>query len=164
MKLGSGRTRTGIDEHAFRGQGALGVLLRTYHDGLGRGETGFAEDEVEIRGLLEAPLAAAAEAVDDVAFALPDALHVHANIASVNAVVRPTPSKIGDPRARDHRLGRCAAFIDARSSDVYALNQGSAKPSPSQRASQRRATLARADDNRLVRIRSTHEPSTKPKY
>src|SRR6266851_5719746 len=110
--------------------------------------------------LAKTALAATGEAVHDSASARADALHVHADTAGADAVVRPAPREIRNARARNHRLGRRAAFIDARSPYVHALDQGGVQPSPSQR----RATLTRADDNRLVRIRRSHKPSRKPKY
>ena len=67
----------------------LGAVVQANGERLLPGENGFAEDQIEIRGFLDATLATVAKTIDDVAFALTDSVHVDADVFRVDAVVGP---------------------------------------------------------------------------
>src|SRR5262249_54226175 len=102
------------------------------------------------RGMPQALLAAAAKALDDVAFPLTHDLHVHGDGPDSDPIVIRAPCEVSDPRARHHGLGRGTANIDASAADMLALDERSPPPRIAQRNRQWTAALARADHDRIV--------------
>src|SRR5580692_12275601 len=136
------------------------AVLEPDQNGARARKAGFAEQEIKIGSFYDARLAAVAKAVNNVALTLANANQVNGDAASADAVIRATPRKIGDAPARHHRLGGRAAFIHAGSADVCALHERRAPSGIGQGLAQRRAPLARADDDGLVVIRCAHEWSS----
>src|ERR1035441_4344046 len=79
-----GRTRTCVDENLPGGEYTLAAIFWPDEQRFSAGETGFAEDQLDIGGLLNACLAGIAETLYDIALALPDPFHVDADVAGVN--------------------------------------------------------------------------------
>jgi hypothetical protein len=69
-------------------------------------------------------LAAIAETVYDIPFALSHLDHIYCYRASVHAVVSATPRQVGHAGAGNQCLGGCAAFINAGATYMYAFNDG----------------------------------------
>ena len=74
----------------------------------------------------------------------------------LDAVIRRAAGEVGDAGARDHRLGRRAALVDACPADMLALDQRHLPPGAGQRRRQRPARLPRADHDAVVRCRARH--------
>src|ERR1019366_4163798 len=91
VECGHRGTLTGVDEDLRGSECSLAAVSLPDKQGLGAGETGFAEDQLKICRLLNAPLATIAKAVHDVARALPDPFHVDADVAGVNAIISGPP-------------------------------------------------------------------------
>lgn len=68
----------------------------------------------------------------------------------MNSELRPNLGVVGDTRAGDHGLGRCAAIIDAGASELRSFNQGNPPAEIGQAIRKRGAALARADDDGVV--------------
>src|ERR1035438_885239 len=120
-----GRTRTCVDEDLVGGENSLPAVFQPDEQRFGAGETGLAEDQLHIGGLLNACLAGIAETLYDIALALPHAFHVDADVAGVNAIIRASPRQISDAGAGDHRLGGSASYVDASTADILALDDRS---------------------------------------
>src|ERR1035437_3442245 len=112
-------TRTCVDEDLLRSKCKLAAVFLPDEQGPSAGETGFAEDQLEICCLLNAALAAIAKAVDDIALALPHAFHVDADVAGMNAIISASPRQIRDAGAGDHGLRGSASLIDAGTADMF---------------------------------------------
>jgi len=110
--------------------------------GLRGGEAGLAEDEIKICCFFNALLAAVTKAVHNVAFALPDAFHVDADVPGVNAVVSASTREICDASAGDHGFRWRATFVDAGSAYMLAFYHRGSKPGLRQRRAQRSSALA----------------------
>src|SRR3954453_13881874 len=91
---------TGIDKYLIGRQCPLAAAFQFYHYRFRRGEAGFAENQIEIFGLLQPRLAASTKTVDDLALPLAHFDHVHGNLAGVHAVVRAAFGEIGHAPAR----------------------------------------------------------------
>src|ERR1035438_5434224 len=152
-----GRTRTCVDENLPGGEYTLAAIFWPDEQGLGAGETGFAEDQLDIGGLLNACLAGIAKTVYDIALALPDAFHVDANVAGVNAVIGASPRQISDAGAGDHGLGGSASHVDAGTADILALDDSGAHSGFSQRRAKRFTGLPGADHYGIELLRSSHK-------
>ena len=87
-------------------------------------------------------MTAIAEAVYDVALALPDAFHIDVDGSRVNTVANASPREIGDASARDHGFGWRAALIDAGSTHMLTFDQRGAKSGSGERPAQRSAALS----------------------
>jgi hypothetical protein len=117
---------------------------------------GFAYQQVEALGLLDALLVAAPKTLHDVPLALAHLLHIDAYRAILYTVVRRTAVKVGDLCAGYHRLGWGAALVDAGAAHVFPLDERGLAPGLSQRAGERYAALAGSDHNGVVTLRSCH--------
>src|SRR5262249_28071358 len=120
------------------------------HNGLRTGETGLAEDQIKVGCSFDAPLAAAAKAVDDVALALANALHFGANLGCVHAVIVAATREVSDTTARNHRFGGCATFVDACPSNVVGFDESCAPAHSRERGGQRCTPLSGADNDGVV--------------
>src|ERR1700676_2014424 len=156
VKSRHGRPRTSIDEDSLAGQYALAAVLEPNEHGLGAGETGCAENQLQICRLFKPCLTAIAKAVHDVALAPPDAFHIDVDVSCVNAIAGASPREIRDAGACDHGFRRRATFIDAGSTDMLAFYQRRSKARTCKRHTQRRTALPCTDDDRLVLIGRTH--------
>src|SRR5439155_18187077 len=107
------RPAAGVDEDELAGQFVLANRQRFWSD-----EARLVAQHVDAWRTGDAPLAARAKTLDDVAFALSDADHVDLDRARAHAVVGAAAGQVGDAGASDHGFGRCAALVDARSADV----------------------------------------------
>src|ERR1019366_7382841 len=154
VEWGHRGTRTGVDEDLAGGECSLAAVPLPDKQGLGAGQTGFAEDQLKICRLLNAALAAIAKAVHDVALALADAFHVDADVAGVNAVISGPPPEVSDAGAGDHGLGGSASLVDAGAADMLALDESGAHAGFSQGSGKRCTALSGADHNGIELLRS----------
>jgi hypothetical protein len=144
-----------VDEDVVGGEAQRPAFAQTHLE-IPRGcERGFARDQVH-PGTLQAPLAAAAEALHDLAFALSDLRHVYGDGAVLYPVVRRAAVEVGDLGAGDHGLGGGAALVYAGAPHVLALDERGLTPGPRQRPGQRAPALAGADHDRVVVLRWYH--------
>src|SRR5205807_504029 len=90
---------------------------------LGSDKARFAANPIQTGCALNASLATGAEAVHNLAFALPHPLHVNADRAHLDSVIRGAARQVCHPRASNHGLGWRTAFVDASAADVHALDQ-----------------------------------------
>src|ERR1035438_392683 len=125
-------TRTCVDEDLLRSECKLAAVFLPDEQRLSAGETGLAEDQLKICRLCNASLAASAKAVHDIALALPDTLHVDADVSGANAIISASPRQIRDAGAGDHGLRGSAPFIDAGTADMFALDESGVHPGFSQ--------------------------------
>src|ERR1019366_5579970 len=123
VECGHRGTRTGVDEDLRGSECSLAAVSLPDKQGLGAGETGFAEDQLKICRLLNAPLATIAKAVHDIALALPAPFHIDADVAGVNAIIGASPREVSDAGAGDHGLGGSASLIDAGAANMLALDE-----------------------------------------
>jgi len=87
-------------------------------------EPGVVGDEAEpVAGRGEPPLEPLAPAADDGVLARHDGGEVHADGVGVDAEPPGRARDVRRPRARDHRLGRRAAVVDARPAHLCALHE-----------------------------------------
>src|ERR1017187_1688424 len=149
-------TRTCVDEGLPCGECSLPTVFLPDEQGPSAGETGLAEDQLKIRRFFDASLAASAKAVHDIALALPDTLHVDADVSGVNTIISASPRQIRDAGAGDHGLRGSAPFIDAGAADMFALDECGAHPGFSQGCAKRCTGLPRADHNGIELLRSSH--------
>src|ERR1700730_7300273 len=105
---------------------------------------------MEIGGVFQPPLTAVAKAVDNVALALTQPLHIDANVAGMHTVVLAPSSEVRNAPARHHGLRRRAPLIDASSAYVASLNKRRPKPSLRQCSAKRGTALPRANHDRLI--------------
>ena len=96
VECGHRRTRTRVDEDLVGGERSLAAVFQPDEQRLGAGETGVAEDQLDVGGLLNACLAGIAETLHDIALALPDPFHVDADVTGVNAIISTSPRQISD--------------------------------------------------------------------
>ena len=68
----------------------------------------------------------------------------------MDAELRSPAGVVRDSRARDHRLGRCAAVVDAGTTQVLALQQRHLLTQVCELVRQRRAALSSADNDCVV--------------
>jgi hypothetical protein len=113
-------------------------------------KAGFAADQIQVLGVIEALLASAAEAVRDIALAPSHLDHVHVHGAVLDAVVGGAAVKVGYLRAGDHRLGRGTALVDAGAADVLAFYDRRLASCAREGPGKWVATLARADNDGVV--------------
>lgn len=78
-----------------------------------------------------------------------DFRHVHADLAGADAVVGAAARQVRGMRGGHQRLGRDAPGVDARAADQFAFDDRDALPGFRQPPRQRRARLARTDDDRV---------------
>ena len=149
------RSITGVDEHVpTGGQPPASGGVQVHLDRHGPAEASLAKDQFDAIGALDAALSAVAEAIHNIAFPLPYARHVHADRACPDTVVGRAAREVGHPGAGDHRLGRRAAHVDARSAHVLAFDQRRSVACPGQRGRQRSAGLAGAKHDGVVALLS----------
>src|SRR5664280_557603 len=137
-----GWTRTCVDEDSLGGECSLAALSLPDKQGLGAGKTGFAEDQLKVRSLFDASLAAIAKAVHDIALALPNTSHIDADVSGANAIISASPRQIRDAGAGDHGLRGSAPFIDAGAADMFAFDESGVHPGFSQGRGKRCTGLA----------------------
>ena len=123
---------------------------------VGAGKTGFAEDQFDVGGLLDARLPSLAKTFYDVTLALANAFHVDADVAGMNAVISASPCQISDARAGDHGLGGGASHVDAGAAEISALDKSGAHAGPGQRRAKRLTGLPGADYDGVELLRSGH--------
>src|SRR6266849_3133511 len=144
------RPAAGVDDDFPPLDLARAARLQLHDDALSVPESGFAEDQLDIGGLLERLLNVMAEALDHAALALVHPTHVHLHGAGVDTVVFRAPSEISDAGARHQGLGRRAADVDAGAADMLALDDRGLPACAPERDGKRLAGLARADYDGVV--------------
>ena len=130
--------------------------MQTHLDSLVAGEACLSAQPVQIRRVLDPSLAAAAEALHDLAFPLPHLDHIDSDRTGTHPIVRAAPGEIGDPSTGDHRLGWCTTLVDAGTADVGALDQRGPTPGAGQCPGQRAAGLAGTYHDRVVGLLLGH--------
>lgn len=101
-----------------------GRAVRERHrDLLGTAEAGFAGQPVQPRGARQALLVGGAKAVYHRLLPRPDPRQIGPYVADIYTILRRSPRLVRYSRARSHRLGRGAAFVDTAAADVLALDQ-----------------------------------------
>src|SRR5690242_11827294 len=142
--------RAGVDDDQIGAELAGLAVGQPQLQGLRPGEARGGTQQVEAIGLLDAALAAATEARDDVALALAHARQVYGDRAGMHAVIGAATREVGNAGAGYHGLGWGAAFVDAGAADVLALDEGSAPSRAGERGGERAAALAGADHDGVV--------------
>jgi hypothetical protein len=84
----------------------------------------LSHQEIHSFGTFDTSLAAIAETVYNITFALAHFDHIDCYRPGVYAVVSAAPGEISHASAGNHRLGGCAAFINAGAPYMYSLNNG----------------------------------------
>src|SRR5258708_21678388 len=118
------RAVTDIEEDRVGRQLACLAVVQAHFERLGTGKVGFTHQEVEACGAFDAPLAAVAKAVHNVALALPHLDHINRDRAGMDTIISTSPSEIGYPRAGNHGLGGGTAHVDASASNMFPLDEG----------------------------------------
>jgi len=127
------RSISHVDEDGIGGKFAHFPVIQKYIERLWRGEASLSHQQIQPLGTFDTPLAAAAKALDDIAFALAHNAHIDRNRPCLHAIVCPALCKIGHAPAGNHRFRGRAALIDARSSHMYPLDQRRFAPGACQR-------------------------------
>ena len=99
---------------------------------------------------LERSLDAPGGAARHVILAGLDPLHVHLDLAGSEAIVRATPRHVHRVGARDQRLGRRAAGVDAGAAEAAALDDGDPLACACQPSGEGRPRLSGANDDRII--------------
>src|SRR5580704_16679114 len=136
-ELGPRWARSCVDEHSLRRQGSFTTVSQLHGNGFGIDEAGLSEYQVEIFSFFQGLLAAVAETIDDIPFALADFLHIDTDRTGAYSIICRPASQIRDASARDHGFRRRASFIDARATDVFSLDNGGAHAGLGQRNRER---------------------------
>src|SRR5581483_3746732 len=100
---------------------ALAIMKYDFQRFLSR-EMGLAHQEIDAFSPLDAALAAIAEAVHNIAFALAHFRHVDAYRPRMHAVVSAAPRQVSDARAGNHRLGGRTSLVNAGAANMHALD------------------------------------------
>src|SRR5204863_6454703 len=98
------------------------AILQLDLDRFWPGKRGLTQQQIDALCVLQTLLAAIPPAIHNVAFALADFFHIDADWTRLYAVITAASRQIRNSCAGNERLGRCAAFIDARSADVFAFD------------------------------------------
>src|SRR5438128_2310563 len=72
----------------------------------------------------QTPLTATAEAIDNIALALPHNFHIDRDWPGLYAIVCPSTRQVSYATAGNHCFGRGAAFVDAGAPYMFAFDDG----------------------------------------
>src|SRR6202041_2094420 len=133
-----------VDEKAFRFQ-HLGADLNCR----GRKKAGVAADDGAIRHAFQPGREMRAGIADDSIFARHDGGEINADRPDLHAEIHGPLREMSSIGARDQRLGRRAAGVDASPSDQIALDERDRLARRRKPADHRRSSLAGADHNRI---------------
>src|SRR6266436_2838032 len=137
-------------------QRPLAAIVPAYRQCLRPPETCRAENQAEVRGLLDPRLIAFPKTLHNLALPLPHPLQVDRDWPSLHAIIRAPPCQIGHARARHHGFGRRASFVHAGAADVLAFHQGRAHAGFRQGPAQWRPRLARPHHDCVIPFPSIH--------
>ncbi len=123
-------------------------------------EAAVALDQRHVRRVAQPVRHAAVRLRDDLVLARLDPRHVDADrTVDHDAEVAGAACDVGGPRARDQRLGRNAADVDARAADALALEDRRLAARRREPHGQRRTCLPGADDDRVEALGHASTPS-----
>lgn len=126
-------------------------------DDIGPFEARMAPNELDISHAEQPVLVARAPIADNSVGPCCDGLHVDIDGSGAEAIVRAALRGADRVGARDQRLGRAAAGVDACAADMMPLDDGDRQAGIVQPAGERRARLAGADDDR---VEAAHDEDT----
>ena len=115
------RPRAEIQEEAIGDEAARAAVRKPRLDRARSHEPAFGQQELEMRDR-EFLVVDRDHAVDHLAFALTDTLHVHRRSLDCHAIRRGAADQIGDLRTSDHVLARQARDVRTRSSHQRPLD------------------------------------------
>jgi hypothetical protein len=147
-----GRSRrpvAGVDENGIGGQRPHAAGPERHLDDLGGCEAAFAENELDVFGLLQLALPPRSEVLHDGLLAPADLCQLHGDRTTAYAVVGGAPGQVGDTGTGDHGLGRRASHVDARAPDVRPFDDRGPPTGGAQVQGQRFARLAGAQNDRV---------------
>src|SRR5262249_55457975 len=134
-------TCTRIDKKVFGGQG-LTTTLGSHFNSFRTGEFGLAKDQIQVRGFLDARLAAVAKAVHDISLALQHFPQIYADSSGANSVIRRPARKIRYAAAGHHGFSWRAALVDTGAANMHALDERGSHACLRKRHAQRCAALS----------------------
>src|ERR1700690_1113647 len=150
--------RAGVDENFVGGESALAAaLVEANGYGMRARKTCIAEDQFEIRSVLQILLVAIAKSVHDVALALANALQVNADVTRAHAVIGAATREISNAGAGDHRFRGRAALVNTGATDVFTFDESRAQARICKRRTERIPTLAGTNYDGLKLLGRAHQ-------